>query len=70
METEEEENHVCHKYCLQHQIKLESKINIKLSPWKIMSGRDFSGEPGFQAPRKSLKLTGNPCWNSQFVHLK
>ena len=33
-------------------------------------GRDFSGEPGIQAARKSLKLTGNPCWNSQFLHFK
>jgi hypothetical protein len=31
----------------------------------ILSGRDFSGGPGSLAPRKSLKLTGNPCWNSQ-----
>ena len=34
------------------------------------AGRDFSGEPGIQAPRKSLKLTGNPCWNFQFLHFK
>ena len=34
------------------------------------AGRDFSGEPGIQAPKKSLKLTGNPCWNSQFLDFK
>jgi hypothetical protein len=30
-------------------------------------GRDFSGEPGIKAPRKSLKVTGNPCWSSPFL---
>jgi hypothetical protein len=24
----------------------------------------------FHAPRKLLKLTGNPYWNSQFLHFK
>ena len=31
-------------------------------------GRDFSGEPGIQAPRKSLKLTGNPWWNTNILY--
>ena len=36
---------------------------------KAVTGRDFSGEPGSQAPTKSVKLTGNPSLDSPFVNL-
>ena len=45
-------------------------ILLLLIPLRLDAGQDFSGEPGSLAPRKSLKLTGNPCWNSQFLHFK
>jgi hypothetical protein len=31
---------------------------------------DFSREPWIKAPKKSLKLTRNPPWKSQFLHFK
>ena len=37
---------------------------------ELNTGRDFSGEPGIRATRKSLKLTGNSCWNSHNLHFR
>ena len=43
-------------------------VQYRLTKWHLpplttypLTGRDFSGEPGIQARRKSLKLTRNPC---------
>jgi hypothetical protein len=29
---------------------------------------DFNGDPGVEDPRKPLKITGNPCWNTHILH--
>ena len=40
-------------------------VDVSVVPKNLQTsyegGRDLSRDPGFQDPRKSLKLTGNPC---------
>ena len=37
------------------------KLDLRESGGSLeKKGRDFNGDPGILAPRKSLKLTGNP----------
>ena len=53
------------------QAHITTKSTQTSNTWEkgqLSSGRDFSGDPGILAPRKSLKLTGNPCWNSLNLH--
>ena len=54
-------NHLHHPCsCCVHEKSLNTSCPCFRVRVELCTGRDFSGEPGIQAPRKSLKLTGNP----------